>query len=100
MCLLNNPFFILQQCKLYLLIADILTVAAATAAETRHLLSKGILGLGEKKKRGSKGKASILTLLLAMWNGERADALQYLKKRIRKGHFCCQHQWAPLGRIR
>lgn len=57
MCLLNNPFFILQQCKLYLLIADILTVAAATAAETRHLLSKGILGLGGKKKgQQRKGK--------------------------------------------
>lgn len=38
-----------------------------------------------KKKKVSKGKASILTLLLAMWNGEQGDALHHLRKRIRKG---------------
>lgn len=57
--------------------------AAATATAIRHLISKGILGLG--KKKGGKGKASIFTLLLAMWNGELGDALHHLKKRIRKG---------------
>lgn len=83
MCLLNNPFFILLQCKMYLLFADIWMAAAAITTEMGHLISKGILGLG--KKIGSKGKAGILTLLLAMWNGKWGDALHHLKKRIRKG---------------
>lgn len=50
MCLLNNPFFILQQRKLYLLVSGILIAAA----ETGHLLSKGILGLGKKQKKAAK----------------------------------------------
>lgn len=97
MCLLNNPFFILLQCKLYLLIADIFLAATATATEIRHLISKGILGLGKKKKAG---KASILPLLLAMWHGEWDDALYHLKKESEKD-FCLKCMLpAPVGPLR
>lgn len=72
-CLLNNPFFILLQCKLYFLIAGIFKAAAAT--EIKHLISEGIMGLGKKT---DKGKYS--TLLLAMEKGELGDALHHLTK--------------------
>lgn len=50
-CLLNNPFFILLQCKLYFLIAGIFKAAAATATEIKHLISEGIMGLGKKQTK-------------------------------------------------
>lgn len=53
-CLLNNPFFVLLESKLYLLVGDICKAAAATATEIKHLISKGILGLGKKKKKKAK----------------------------------------------
>lgn len=91
MCLLNNPFFILLQCKLYLLIADIFMAATASHFQ-RHS------GAGRKKK--SKGKASIFTLLLAMWNGEWGDALYHLKKESEKD-FCLKCMLpAPVGPLR
>lgn len=86
---------------MYLLIADTLTAAAATATEIGHLISKGILGLGEKK---GKEKASILTLLpswlCVMQIRMFAPPQKESQERTSAWNACCQHQLPPSGRIR
>jgi len=78
-----------------LLVADIFKAAAAIATEINHLMSKGILGLENKQR---KGKHS--TFLPAMWKGELGDALHHLRNEAGKD-FCLKCMLpAPVDHLR